>query len=636
MAPPRHPGLRPRKVRRGTSSCWECRRRKVRCTFDAGTTMCTPCERRGAECIGQQLQPSGHGNSQGQSANYDNLSRSLVRVGHYLLSVMPPPGTTQEILRKAGYADLLIKMIRKTYGECPEFSVQGQPLASFDIPDPTAHPISIVRNLLLIALSLQIREEVVPSSSKNMVLSQSSKESSHRYFNAATRNVTSKDQLVTSPEGLETLMLEGLYQITSGNLQLGCLTFRRVIGIAQLIGLASESQECAESDWDPTKTCTVSTSSFLWFRLNYSDRFLSLIMGLPFATSGDGFASPEVLAADAPMGRLERMHTVVMGHLISRNQRIARAENTQHALRTEAKETQHIDEELFQISAQFPRKWWLSPHLERLMPQAADSMNETLRLFAQMNQAHLLLALHVPYAMHAFSAGPQPDYSYNMQNTIQASRDLLCRFVLYRESNRMPYVDSNSGRYLTVFNPKDGTNVSDQVSLADDKDVDDAVNAAETAFPAWRKTLPNVRRDMLLNLATLVLKHADSLSAMSRLTFGAPVSAIGALEVAFAVDVLRYFAGWTDKLAGATYPEEDGFFKFVRQEPLGVTAGIIPWNAPTGGVYAKAAPALATGNCIILKLSEKTPFAGLAIGTKQPGFLPAFSRYCQAMAAQEL
>ncbi|RSL85636.1 hypothetical protein CEP51_003248 [Fusarium floridanum] len=142
---------------------------KVRCTFDAGTIVCTPCERRGAECIGQHLQPSDHCDSQGQSANYENLSRSLVQV---------------EAL-----------MIRKTYGECPEFSVQGQPLASFDIPDPTAHPISIARNLLLIALSLQIREEVAPSSSKKMVLSQSTKESSHRYFNAATRNVTSKDQL---------------------------------------------------------------------------------------------------------------------------------------------------------------------------------------------------------------------------------------------------------------------------------------------------------------------------------------------------------------------------------------------------------------------------------------------------------
>ncbi|KAF4985480.1 hypothetical protein FDECE_16536 [Fusarium decemcellulare] len=129
---------------------------------------------------------------------------------------------------------------------------------------------------------------------------------------------------------------------------------------------------------------------------------------------------------------------------------------------------------------------------------------------------------------------------------------------------------------------------------------------------------------MLLNLAALVLKHSETLSALSRLTLGGPISAVGAMEVVFAAEVLRYFAGWTDKLAGETYPEEDGFFKFVRQEPLGVTAGIIPWNAPIGSVCVKAAPALATGNCIILKLSEKTPFAGLAMGTliKAAGFPP--------------
>ncbi|CAH0024924.1 unnamed protein product [Clonostachys rhizophaga] len=333
---------------------------------------------------------------------------------------MPPLSTARNILRRTGYADVLVKMIRKTYGECPESSAQGQPLASFDVPDPTAHPIAIARNLLLIALSLQIREEVTPSSSE----SQSSRESSHRYFSAATHYVTSKDQLVTSPVGLETLMLEGLYQLSAGNLKLGWLTFCRAI-------------ECADLDGNPAEACMVSTSSFLWFRLNYSDRILSLIMGLPFATLGDGFASPEVLAADVPVGRVERMHTVVMGHIIARNQRIARAENTQHALRTEAKETRRIDEELFQVSTQFPRKWWLSPHLENLMPEAGDSMHEMLRLLAQVNQAHLLLALHLPHAIHAFSAvpQPQPDCSYS---TIQASRDLLARFVLYRKSHRMP------------------------------------------------------------------------------------------------------------------------------------------------------------------------------------------------------
>lgn len=81
---------------------------------------------------------------------------------------------------------------------------------------------------------------------------------------------------------------------------------------------------------------------------------------------------------------------------------------------------------------------------------------------------------------------------------------------------------------------------------------------------------------------------------------------------------------WTDKFAGESYPQEDGFLKIVRNEPLGVTAGIIPWNGPIGNVALKAGPALATGNCFILKPSEKTPFAALALLPliKEAGFPP--------------
>lgn len=84
------------------------------------------------------------------------------------------------------------------------------------------------------------------------------------------------------------------------------------------------------------------------------------------------------------------------------------------------------------------------------------------------------------------------------------------------------------------------------------------------------------------------------------------------------------FDRWSDKFAGESYPQEDGFLKIVRNEPLGVTAGIIPWNGPIGNVGLKAGPALATGNCFILKPSEKTPFAALALLPliKEAGFPP--------------
>jgi aldehyde dehydrogenase (NAD+) len=162
------------------------------------------------------------------------------------------------------------------------------------------------------------------------------------------------------------------------------------------------------------------------------------------------------------------------------------------------------------------------------------------------------------------------------------------------------------------------------VPLAGDEDVERAVEAAEAAFPAWRQTTATTRRDCLLKLADLMEKHQGTLAALTRLTLGMPVQPFGGMELGMAINAFRYFAGWTDKLAGESFPQDDGFLKIIRHEPLGVTAGIVPWNGPMGMTGQKAGPALATGNCFILKPSEKTPLASLALGAliKAAGFPP--------------
>ncbi|KAK4619481.1 Aldehyde dehydrogenase [Fulvia fulva] len=186
------------------------------------------------------------------------------------------------------------------------------------------------------------------------------------------------------------------------------------------------------------------------------------------------------------------------------------------------------------------------------------------------------------------------------------------------------YVNSKSDRKLSVRNPKNGELVADDVPIAGEQDVDAAVTAAEKAFPAWKATLPSKRRDMLNKLADLIDEHGKALGELTRITLGAPWGSFGLFEVSLCAETLRYNAGWTDKFAGESYPQEDGFLKIVRNEPLGVTAGIIPWNGPIGNVGLKAGPALATGNCFILKPSEKTPFAALALLPliKEAGFPP--------------
>jgi aldehyde dehydrogenase (NAD+) len=177
---------------------------------------------------------------------------------------------------------------------------------------------------------------------------------------------------------------------------------------------------------------------------------------------------------------------------------------------------------------------------------------------------------------------------------------------------------------LELYNPKDASLVANDVDLAGAEDVDIAVAAAEKAFPAWKKLSSIARRDIMLKFADLILQHGDALAELTRITLGAPYGSFGKFETGLAAEAFKYNAGWIDKFAGESFPQEDGFLKIVRNEPLGVAAGIVPWNGPLGTVGLKAAPALATGNCFILKPSEKTPFASLALGPLiiEAGFPP--------------
>lgn len=177
---------------------------------------------------------------------------------------------------------------------------------------------------------------------------------------------------------------------------------------------------------------------------------------------------------------------------------------------------------------------------------------------------------------------------------------------------------------MELYNPKDASLVANDVDLAGAEDVDIAVAAAEKAFPAWKKLSSIARRDIMLKFADLILQHGDALAELTRITLGAPYGSFGKFETGLAAEAFKYNAGWIDKFAGESFPQEDGFLKIVRNEPLGVAAGIVPWNGPLGTVGLKAAPALATGNCFILKPSEKTPFASLALGPLiiEAGFPP--------------
>ncbi|KAF2806779.1 aldehyde dehydrogenase [Mytilinidion resinicola] len=184
------------------------------------------------------------------------------------------------------------------------------------------------------------------------------------------------------------------------------------------------------------------------------------------------------------------------------------------------------------------------------------------------------------------------------------------------------FVDSKSKEKFSLRNPKDNTLVVEGIPIADSEDVDLAVEHADEAFKAYSKFTAGQKTQCFHKLAAILEEQLIDILTLDSLTSGNPVSIIPTREKDYIKNTILYYSGWTDKQKGDYLPADDGFTKIVRHEPLGVCAAINPFNAPVATMIIKAAPALATGNVMIVKPSEKTPLGTLAIAPlfEQAGF----------------
>jgi aldehyde dehydrogenase (NAD+) len=177
------------------------------------------------------------------------------------------------------------------------------------------------------------------------------------------------------------------------------------------------------------------------------------------------------------------------------------------------------------------------------------------------------------------------------------------------------WVPSESGKTFATVNPSTGEEIC-QVAEADAADVDKAVQAARTAFDQgpWKKMRASERGRLLHRLADLIEQNAEQLARLETLDNGKPLSIAKAVDVTKTIACYRYFAGWADKVQGKTIPIDGDFFCYTRHEPIGVIGQIIPWNYPLLMQAWKLAPALATGNTIVMKPAEQTPLSALRLG----------------------
>jgi acyl-CoA reductase-like NAD-dependent aldehyde dehydrogenase len=176
--------------------------------------------------------------------------------------------------------------------------------------------------------------------------------------------------------------------------------------------------------------------------------------------------------------------------------------------------------------------------------------------------------------------------------------------------------EADSGERFEVIAPFSEQTLA-RVAAAGEADIDAAVLAARAQVDGgeWSHTSGSERRQALLALADLIERDVEILATLEALDCGKPLSGLRGMEIPSSVEVLRYYAGWADKIDGRQIADLRHMGRprhsYTVREPFGVIAAITPWNAPLLIAIRKLAPALAAGNALVLKPSEDAPLSQL-------------------------
>lgn len=173
---------------------------------------------------------------------------------------------------------------------------------------------------------------------------------------------------------------------------------------------------------------------------------------------------------------------------------------------------------------------------------------------------------------------------------------------------------AHSGSTFDCVNPATGTLLA-AVASAQTADVDDAVRSSRRAFESgeWSRSSVGHRREVLLRLAELINTHRVELALLDSLDMGKLVTEAFTVDVPSAAGLFTYYGEALDKINGEIAPTDPGSLALVTREPLGVVGAVTPWNFPLDLAVWKVAPALAAGNSVVLKPSERAPLSSLRL-----------------------
>ena len=182
------------------------------------------------------------------------------------------------------------------------------------------------------------------------------------------------------------------------------------------------------------------------------------------------------------------------------------------------------------------------------------------------------------------------------------------------------WAEAASGKTFETPDPATGETLA-RVAEGEAEDINRAVKAARRAFDEgpWSRMTTSERGRIIWRIGDLILEHLDELAQLESLDNGKPFAVARAADVPLAADLFHYMAGWATKIEGNTlslsvpYMPGANFHSYTLREPVGVVGQIIPWNFPLLMAAWKLGPALATGNCVVLKPAEQTPLTALRL-----------------------
>ncbi|KAK2064202.1 aldehyde dehydrogenase [Colletotrichum caudatum] len=230
--------------------------------------------------------------------------------------------------------------------------------------------------------------------------------------------------------------------------------------------------------------------------------------------------------------------------------------------------------------------------------------------------------LAAPSPNRAFATSPRRGTKTTTELTAPNGRTWTQPLGLFINND---FVKSSNAQTLATTNPFNEEDIC-SVYAATPDDVDSAVAAARAAFthPSWRRLSGTDRGYMMMKLADLVDANREILATIETLDNGKPYSLSRDYDVPHFSEVIRYYAGYADKIQGQTIDVGPDKLAYTIKEPVGVCGQIIPWNYPLCMSAWKLGPALSCGNTVVLKLAEQTPLSMLYVAQliKEAGFPP--------------